>query len=206
MADDFVVPGGEVWMLESVVVVGILFKASLPLSIRADAGGHPGAPLANADLVMVPTATSQETCCASAKDYLFELPTSLTLPAGTYWLAVEGSDGFPSSFAWQISGGIGSNPQATSDGGATWAVGGSSGGSFVLFGTSINVQQSQTITFSAITPNPALVGGSATLASTTSSQLAVSYTSLTSGRVHGEWQHGVVHRDGHVHGRGGPGR
>ena len=48
---------------------------------------------------------------------------------------------------------------------------------FVRFGT--GGRQEQTITFPAVTPNPATVGDASTLGATASSGLAVSYTSLT---------------------------
>jgi hypothetical protein len=80
-ADDFVVPAGETWRIESALVrgnnTGTTAATSADVTIFADGGGAPGTPVFST--------------VASATDYpRMQLTfTSPTLTAGTYWLGVS---------------------------------------------------------------------------------------------------------------------
>jgi hypothetical protein len=158
LADDFVVPAGQIWTLKSVIVAGDLIKPTLPFSIRADAGGRPGAVIGN--WTVAPTATDPDLCC-NVVDYLLTLPSSLTLSAGTYWLTVESP-----AFGWQIGAGSGAGPMLSTDTGGSWFATGDAGNAFSLFGTVQSTQSTQTITFTSTAPAPAYVNGTYTVSAT----------------------------------------
>jgi len=175
----FGVPPGEVYTITQVVISGALRMTTLPFAIRINRGG-PDDIIQSYDLA--PTQSDASPCgCTSAdgtpvNDYLFTLPTPLTLWEDNYWLTVGPIVGFdpdaPAQFEWQVE-----NADATGlkslDGG-TWERQGSN--AFVLTGLR---RAAQTITFPAITPSPAALSSSATLGASASSGLAVDYTSLT---------------------------
>ena len=195
-ADDFDVP--STWKLTEVVVSGILTGPTLTFSIRENLiNEHPTIPGATystpgatvASFTMAPTASDPNlgaTDAFPARDYLFKLPTSVTLAKGHYWLTVlvndfdAGAGESRGVFIWQQYPSLNGYPGAFSlDAEATsWAT--SLGNvAFVLFGEVL--QKPQTITFPAITPNPSPVGTSASLAATATSGLTVVYTSLSTG-------------------------
>src|SRR5262245_13651839 len=172
MADDFVVPSGQTWTRTQVVISGWLGAATLTFAIRADNAGVPGVVLPGTSFTMAPVASDPNACGCGATDNLFTLPTPVTLTAGTYWLTINSS----LQFAWQSRDDIVGSVERRSFNGTSWLVG-LYDRAFVLFGT--GGQEPQAITFPAVTPNPATVGGSAALGATANSGLAVSYTSLT---------------------------
>ena len=165
IADDFVVPPGQAWTLQSVIVAGYLIKPTLSLSIRADAGGHPGAVIG--EWTLAPTAVDPLSCC-DLLDYLFTLPPGVTLSAGSYWLAAE-----TPAVGWQIGQGSGAFPMY-SGGDGVWFPAGGAGYAFSLFGTVQSVPlTAQTIVFGPATPNVVTVGASATLSVAATSGLPV---------------------------------
>ncbi|MBW8862078.1 MAG: PxKF domain-containing protein [Acidobacteria bacterium] len=141
------------------------------MSIRADASGLPGLALPNADVSLAPTKVIDGPCCQPA-DYLFTLPTPLTLTAGTYWIAVQtdNGSGLP-IWGWQVNDLVGASPAYSDDNGATWgSLGLGYDFTFAVFGT---VRFNQTITVSPVTPNPAPLGSTASVSATASSKLTV---------------------------------
>ncbi len=134
---------------------------------------------------LAPVASDPNACgCAPGdsviRDFLFTLPTPVILGPGTYWL-IAGPFAHGPDFVWQTRHPIvGAVPRYTFDLGSSWRESAGGDRAFALFGTSAP-QQAQTITFPAITPNPASVGGTAALGAAASSGLAVSYISLTEG-------------------------
>jgi len=176
IGSDFVVPTGSVWTVTAVAITGEFGSgvASLPLSIRPDVNGAPGAPLPDADVSIAPTATDPNACKCWATDYLFPLPKALTLTAGRYWLVNQSDNGAERQiiFYRQHSPETGLPIATSPDNGATWDV--VSYGydySFAVFGTT---QFTQTITLASVTPNPTAVGSTVTLDATASSGLLVS--------------------------------
>ena len=186
LADDFVVPAGQVWTVTAVSLTGGLYVGSLPLSIRQHVNGLPGLPVTNADHSITPTTSDPNECdCtwwlngATVTDYLFTWPEPLTLTAGRYWLAAQtGSPGRVRLFHWQLRLPVVGEFQAAygMSNQPSWGTGTLTNNSFVVFGTFVS---SQTISFPAITPDPAPIGSTATLGATASSELDVSYSSLT---------------------------
>ena len=176
VADDFVVPAGQVWTVKSVVLMGEIEQPTLPIAIYADANGHPGLAKGGNGIGSAPTATDPETCCTNVVDYLFNFGT-VTLPAGTYWLAPHFAL-LSYVASWQRAAESGARPMVSTDGGSTWSPTGDAGYSFVLFGA---VQFTQTITFDPSTPNVAKAGTSATLHVTASSDLPVALSASAAG-------------------------
>jgi len=83
-ADDFVVPGGNLWNVSGVHVQGVYFNGTGPtpavhVHFYADAAGLPGGSVCDY-LDVVPTDT--------AGTFDIALPTPCTLGPGTYWLSV----------------------------------------------------------------------------------------------------------------------
>ncbi len=83
LADDFEVPSGAVWTVSAVALTGRLESTSLALSIRADAGGHPGAPVPNGAGTLSLAGSDSNTQVMPFQghgltDYLFTLPSALS--------------------------------------------------------------------------------------------------------------------------------
>ena len=177
--DDFVVPAGETWTVTQVALSGVLGMQTLPFAIRANNAGVPGSVIQSFNLAPTSIVLNHCDCYGYYNgfmflyDYLFALSTPLTLTPGTYWLTVGPVD--PGvSFTWMHHEHIGLDGADSNDG-STWRTP-SNEYAFAVFGSR---RVPQTITFPAITPNPAMVASGATLGASASSQLAVSYTSLT---------------------------
>ena len=185
-ADDFVVPDGQVWTVTAVAVSGHMYTSSLPLSIRPDDNGVPGAPLPNASFTSAPTASAPNECAcqwygATVMDYLFPLPAPITLTAGKYWLAAKAGDpGDVFTFGWQVHTpavgsitaywGVVDNP--------TWGESGAPGdAAFAIFGTT---KPTQSITFTSTAPSPVYPAQSYTVSATGGlSGNPVTFSSLT---------------------------
>src|SRR4051812_7772040 len=100
---------GEVHTITQVVISGALRMATLPFAIRLNRGGPD-------DIVqsynLAPTQSDPTPCgCTTAdgtpvNDYLFTLPTPLTLSEDSYWLTVGPIDALgpdePAQFEWQV--------------------------------------------------------------------------------------------------------
>ena len=127
VADDFVVPAGKTWLISSLHLIGVHLRSPAgPFTIRTDDGGVPGATIATLSLTLV-SAPSLE---FSIGDFSYRLATPVSLPAGTYWLAMQlginADDALlnPCIGAWTtITGQIGAELAYTSAGGLpanTW--------------------------------------------------------------------------------------
>ena len=177
--DDFVVPAGETWTVTQVALSGLLGMETLPFAIRANNAGVPGTVIQS--FTLAPTASSINHCdcygyyggAMALYDYLFALSTPVTLAPGTYWITVGPVPG--ESFTWMRHDPVGLAGADSDDNGSTWRTP-SDEDAFVLFGSR---RGAQAITFPAISPNPATVSRDATLGAAASSQLPVSYSSLT---------------------------
>ena len=179
-ADDFTVPVGATWTVTQVVISGVVNAATLPIAIRADNNAGVGGVLPDASFNIAATSSTPNVCACGRADYLFTLPTPVILTAGTYWLTVGPTSdplfGDP-DLIWMRRPIVGAAAQVSEDGNSWGPFVGDR--AFVIFGT--RVRQPQTITFPAIAPPSAAVGGTTTLSATASSGLSVSYTSLTTG-------------------------
>ena len=186
MADDFVVPAGQEWTITAVSLTGNLYATALPLSIRPDVNGLPGAPLPNADYSLPATASDPNECgCTywagfAITDYLFPLPTPLTLTAGTYWLAARtGDPGDVLIFNWQAHvPAVGSGSALWGIVGRTWVLASQPGdNTFAVFGTA---KPTQAITFTSAVPKPVYPAQSYTVSATGGpSGNPVTFSSLT---------------------------
>jgi uncharacterized repeat protein (TIGR01451 family) len=90
-AEDFVVPVGEVWSIDQVMVLGSYSATDGPapdwdVNVYADGGGLPG--------TLVASATAVVAASDVGGDVTLDLATSLDLPAGTYWLSVNANMAF----------------------------------------------------------------------------------------------------------------
>src|SRR5436190_11678479 len=85
LADDFVVPGGQTWNVESIDADGVYFNglgpaASFNVFFYADSGSLPGA--------QVFSATNQP-FTQSGSTFTVNLPSPAVLTAGTYWIEIQ---------------------------------------------------------------------------------------------------------------------
>lgn len=96
-ADDFVVPDGETWSVQTVDVTGVYFNGPGPayserVRFYTDAGGLPGAPIATArNIVGTDTGGS------------FSIPLGAEAPVlgpGTYWVAVQANLSYNAGGEW----------------------------------------------------------------------------------------------------------
>ena len=98
LADDFVVPGGQTWNVESIDADGIPFNCSgscIPDTFNVffytDSGGLPGA--------QVYSATGQSFVIAGST-YSITLTVPAVLGAGTYWVSVQARMDFTGNGQW----------------------------------------------------------------------------------------------------------
>jgi hypothetical protein len=191
-ADDFTVPEGATWRVDHVALSGGAPKPPVTFAIHVDQNGTPGDPVAGSAQTLSPATSSPSTTAPGVTDYLFTPGVPITLGSGHYWLVVRTSintfRGMASSndvvFRWQF------NPVSSGRPAMLWLPGPSASWvsvaaflstaysdaqdfAFALFGPV--VPRAQAITFPAITPNPATIGGTAALGATASSGLAVTY-------------------------------
>jgi hypothetical protein len=142
VADEFVVPDRATWTVTHIALSGLLFTPTLTFAFREDAGGVPGSVIQS--FTLVPAASDPNACgcmrgLATMTDYLFTLPTVVTLGPGTYWLASVSRVTPDSSFYWQSNSLVatGAEVRRSFDGGATWGTDPFSAHTstgFVLFG------------------------------------------------------------------------
>jgi hypothetical protein len=183
LADDFVVPAGQVWTISSIVVAGRVVNGTAvnhapSFFVLTDDGGHPSLHVPPGSGLSL-TASDPQSCCDQVTDYLLSAKSGpFRLGAGTYWLGglVAVALLSPGVFDWQTADGSGGVAMTSDDGLVTWRAAGLGGLSFSVFG---HAQLTQAITFPAITPNPATPGTSAALGATATSQLPITYTSST---------------------------
>ena len=98
VVDDFVVPAGQIWTVQQVVVTGVYFNGAGPATsfnvfFYADAASLPGA-------VLVGGAQLNAAFTHAAGVFTITLPTNLVLTAGTYWVSVQANLNFASGGEW----------------------------------------------------------------------------------------------------------
>ena len=96
LADDFVVPGGETWNVQSIDADGVYFNgpgpaASFNVFFYADNGGLPGA--------QVFSATNQP-FTQNSSTFTVNLASPAVLTAGTYWVEMQGNMTFNPNGEW----------------------------------------------------------------------------------------------------------
>jgi hypothetical protein len=97
-ADDFVIPDGQAWVINSVTMNGQYTLGAGPasganLTILADNAGLPGTAVCT---------YAAQTPSDTGGTFTFTLPTSCTLNAGTYWLDVQAQLNFlPGNAEWK---------------------------------------------------------------------------------------------------------
>jgi hypothetical protein len=96
LADDFVVPGGQTWNVQSIDADGVYFNgpgpaASFNVFFYADNGGLPGA--------QVFSATNQP-FTQSGSTFTVNLASPAVLTAGTYWAEIQGNMTFNPNGEW----------------------------------------------------------------------------------------------------------
>ena len=96
LADDFVVPGGETWNVQSIDADGLYFNgpgpaASFNVFFYADNGGLPGA--------QVFSATNQP-FTQNSSTFTVNLASPAVLTAGTYWVEMQGNMTFNPNGEW----------------------------------------------------------------------------------------------------------
>jgi len=98
LADDFVVPGTEMWTVNQVAVSGVYFNgpgpaASFNVTFYSNAGGFPGAAVAGGTYTGLAYSNM-------GGIFTFSLPTPLVLPPGTYWVSVQARMDFTPGGEW----------------------------------------------------------------------------------------------------------
>ena len=120
LADDFVVPGGQTWQVQSIDAAGVYFNGTGPATdwnvfFYADSAGFPGTQIYSA--VHQPVALSGNT-------FSVNLPVPAILNAGTYWVEIQANMTYSTQGQW---GWI--NRTVTSNNPAVWR---NPGGAYML--------------------------------------------------------------------------
>lgn len=97
-ADDFIVPAGQTWTVQKVVVNGLYFNGTGPaesfnLAFYTDAAMFPGSVVAGGTF-------TGATYTNAAGVFTITLPSTLELSAGTYWVSVQARMDGPSGGQW----------------------------------------------------------------------------------------------------------
>jgi len=112
-ADDFVVPGGQSWVIQQVVVTGIYFNGPGPalsfnVWFHSDSGTLPGPVVAGGTQLNSPYTDT-------AGIFTITLPSSVLLGPGTYWVSVQANIDFGVGGQWSWT-----NRTTISNSGAAW--------------------------------------------------------------------------------------
>ena len=96
LADDFVVPAGQTWNVESIDADGVYFNGSGPANsfnifIYADNAGLPGTQIFSA---------TDQPWVQSGTTFTVTLPTAAVLTAGTYWIEIQANMTFAVGGQW----------------------------------------------------------------------------------------------------------
>jgi hypothetical protein len=96
IADDFVVPAGQIWSISQVDVQGVYFNGPGPASsfnvaFYSNATNLPGSLVASRSGVAFTQATT---------NFAIPLATAVELPAGTYWMSVQANENFSPAGQW----------------------------------------------------------------------------------------------------------
>jgi hypothetical protein len=103
-ADDFQVPGNQIWNISSVLVLGLYTGGqgtSVVDSVLVEFYGNSGS-LPASLIYSTSIGSGQITSGLQTGEFLLTLPSALTLPPGRYWLSVQANkviDG-PSGYHW----------------------------------------------------------------------------------------------------------
>ena len=121
-ADDFVVPAGQTWTVQRIVADGLYFNGSGPadsfnVTFYANTGGFPGTAVAGGTL-------TGATYTNTTTQFTINLPSSVVLPAGTYWVSVQARMDFTPGGQWGWT-----DRTATTNSAAAWQ---NPGGGFSL--------------------------------------------------------------------------
>lgn len=96
-ADDFVVPSGDVWLVDQVEVSGAYRgngrTASVNVFFYASKGAVPGAPVMS-DTMLLPSSG------LDTGSFLIPLSHPLALPAGAYWVSVQANEDYAGGGQW----------------------------------------------------------------------------------------------------------
>ena len=119
-ADDFVVPAGQTWAVQSIDVDGTYFVGAGPATdwnvlFYADSAGFPGAQVYNA---------THQAVLRNGHMFTINLPTPAMLNPGTYWVEVQANMAFDTQGQWGWT-----NRTVTSNNAAVWRNPGGSLGS-----------------------------------------------------------------------------
>ena len=96
LADDFVVPGGQTWNVESIDADGVFFNGFGPANsfnvfVYSDAGGLPGAQVYS---------TTNQPYVQNGTTFTVNLSPAAVLSAGTYWIEIQGNTTFGTEGQW----------------------------------------------------------------------------------------------------------
>src|SRR5436190_4007966 len=96
LADDFVVPAGQTWNVESIDADGVYFNGSGPADswnvfIYTDSGGLPGTQVYS---------TLDQTVSVSGTTFTVNLSPAAVLTAGTYWIEIQANMTFSVGGQW----------------------------------------------------------------------------------------------------------
>src|SRR6266513_5506965 len=111
LADDFVVPAGETWNVESIDADGVYFNGSGPaidwnVFFYADNAGFPGAQVYS---------TTHQPVQQNGSTFTVNLPSPAVLSAGTYWVEIQANMTYGTQGEWGWS-----NRTVTSYNPAVW--------------------------------------------------------------------------------------
>ncbi len=169
MADDFVVPDGETWTIGQVLLTGRVQGSELvKFRFYQDGDGQPGEMIPGTDVNLRATASAPHGRF-DYSDYIFSLPTPVTLTSGRYWLFA----GEANSDTWLVI-----LHRSFDDAGSakTLNVDGSWGPNFDFGFVLLAPRKTQTVAFTSSAPASALVGGSYTPTAQASSGRPVAIT------------------------------
>src|SRR6516162_4460538 len=96
LADDFVVPGGQTWNVQSIDADGVYFNGPGPATdwnvfIYADSGGLPGTQVYS---------TLNQPVTVSGTTFTVNLTPAAVLTAGTYWIEIQANMTFATQGEW----------------------------------------------------------------------------------------------------------
>jgi hypothetical protein len=97
-ADDFVVPGGQIWTVNQVTAKGLYFNGAGPadsfnVTFYADAATLPGAAVAGGNFTNLAYTNV-------AGNFTINLPSGVVLSPGAYWVSVQANQNFATSGQW----------------------------------------------------------------------------------------------------------
>src|SRR4030095_12174823 len=96
LADDFIVPGGQTWNVESIDADGVFFNGGGPANsfnvfIYADSGGLPGTQVYS---------TTNQPYVQNSTTFTVNLSPAAVLSPGTYWIEIQGNTTFATQGQW----------------------------------------------------------------------------------------------------------